>query len=318
MDHSEPMSLGSPYNSPGHANQSYQASAFLPGFLMGDSLTPSKSPINSPPSGFNSSMQFSAQLPKKMREQTQTKESFNNSSFVSQNKINAPPVQSLADDFDNSKNSFSMTRSFNDTYKSKMEASFNANQFMSPSIANKSKPLVVSPNRQMINTQLSPTQVDPFYTQGESLRSGDQLDDTWVTIFGFPNLSASYVLQRFSLYGTIIKHKMTGVEGNYMHVKYESPLQAKKALSRNGKILPGNIMIGVTPCIDLNVISTIDENKAPQITSPKPTVRTLKQSIRPLTSAYRAASSVNQVTSKSSTPQKTEGFLTKAIDYVFG
>lgn len=31
---------------------------------------------------------------------------------------------------------------------------------------------------------LSPAQVDPFYSQGESLSSDDQLDQTWVTVFG--------------------------------------------------------------------------------------------------------------------------------------
>lgn len=32
---------------------------------------------------------------------------------------------------------------------------------------------------------LSPAQVDPFYSQGESLSSDDQLDQTWVTVFGY-------------------------------------------------------------------------------------------------------------------------------------
>ncbi|KAG7254615.1 hypothetical protein CRUP_000484 [Coryphaenoides rupestris] len=31
---------------------------------------------------------------------------------------------------------------------------------------------------------LSPAQVDPFYSQGEALSSEDQLDQTWVTVFG--------------------------------------------------------------------------------------------------------------------------------------
>lgn len=35
---------------------------------------------------------------------------------------------------------------------------------------------------------LSPAQVDPFYSQGESLSSEDQLDQTWVTVFGYSGL----------------------------------------------------------------------------------------------------------------------------------
>lgn len=33
-------------------------------------------------------------------------------------------------------------------------------------------------------TTMSPAQLDPFYTQGDALTSEDQLDDTWVTVFG--------------------------------------------------------------------------------------------------------------------------------------
>ena len=39
-------------------------------------------------------------------------------------------------------------------------------------------------------------------------------------------------------------------DGNWMHLHFLSRLQAKKALSKNGKILGNSIMVGVTPCID--------------------------------------------------------------------
>ena len=35
-----------------------------------------------------------------------------------------------------------------------------------------------------------------------------------------------------------------------MHIHYQSKIQAKKALSKNGKILGNNIMVGVSACID--------------------------------------------------------------------
>lgn len=38
--------------------------------------------------------------------------------------------------------------------------------------------------------------------------------------------------------------------GNWMHVQYQSKLQARKALSKDGKIFGDCIMIGVKPCID--------------------------------------------------------------------
>jgi hypothetical protein len=52
----------------------------------------------------------------------------------------------------------------------------------------------------------SPTQIDPFYTHGESIQLGEKLDETWITVFGFPSSATSYVLQEFSVYGQIIKH----------------------------------------------------------------------------------------------------------------
>ena len=39
-------------------------------------------------------------------------------------------------------------------------------------------------------------------------------------------------------------------EGNWMHLHYQSKIQAKKALSKNGKVFGGSIMVGVGPCID--------------------------------------------------------------------
>ncbi len=39
-------------------------------------------------------------------------------------------------------------------------------------------------------------------------------------------------------------------KGNWMHLHYQSPLQAKKALSKNARIFAASLQIGVTPCID--------------------------------------------------------------------
>lgn len=39
-------------------------------------------------------------------------------------------------------------------------------------------------------------------------------------------------------------------DGNWIHIHYQSKLQAKKVLSKNGKVFGGSIMVGVAPCID--------------------------------------------------------------------
>lgn len=38
--------------------------------------------------------------------------------------------------------------------------------------------------------------------------------------------------------------------GNWMHLQYQSRLQARKALSKDGKVFGDSIMVGVKPCID--------------------------------------------------------------------
>lgn len=44
-------------------------------------------------------------------------------------------------------------------------------------------------------------------------------------------------------------------EGNWMHLHYQSKMAAKKALSKNGKVVGNNIMVGVSQCIDKAVMS---------------------------------------------------------------
>jgi len=68
--------------------------------------------------------------------------------------------------------------------------------------------------------------------------------------FGF--LPTSLILQCLALHGTILSRHFCSQNGNWMqHVYYESLLQAKKALTRNGKVTPDNIMVGVFLCIGM-------------------------------------------------------------------
>ncbi|XP_016117806.1 nucleoporin NUP53-like [Sinocyclocheilus grahami] len=171
----------------------------------------------------------------------------------------------------------------------------------SPLVAGGSPPQPVVPTQR--KTTLSPAQVDPFFTQGDALSSEDQLDDTWVTVFGFPPASASYILLQFAQYGNILKHVMSN-SGNWMHIQYQSKLQARKALSKDGKIFGEAIMIGVKPCIDKSVMESSDKSstsssvftpsvKAPS--TPSHPLSTPRSVMRPLSAAYKASSCDYQV-----------------------
>nr|XP_002128577.1 nucleoporin NUP35-like isoform X1 [Ciona intestinalis] len=341
MEHSEPMMLGSPVGNPGHISPA--GNQFLPGYLMGDpTITttpvlnrskPAHPPTNlygspglhyhgspAPPTGITSRTSPNSQ---KLTLRSPKNVNFSNVS-TSKERVGAPPVATLMEDFGNldgntGKMSDTFSRSFavNDSHKSFHPV---------PGTPN-------TPNNtwgQKCISPPSPAQIDPFYTQGEALTPDVKLDDTWVTVFGFPPSSASFVLQRFSQYGSILHHQMAADNGNWMHIHYESRLQVKKAMSRNGKVVGTNVMIGVVPCIDVEIMSRFNErtplkpmsNNTPLThpsisristpTTPKP------PSIRPLTAAYNASTSDTKVVSETRTPQKTSGLVTKAMDYLFG
>lgn len=106
-----------------------------------------------------------------------------------------------------------------------------------------------------------------------------QMKNLYVTSCRFPPASASYILLQFAQYGNILKHVVSNEgtdewlflteillslivcwcvfwciqmsnSGNWMHIQYQSKLQARKALSKDGKVFGESIMIGVKPCID--------------------------------------------------------------------
>ena len=49
----------------------------------------------------------------------------------------------------------------------------------------------------------------PTLLYSETLGSGDNPHECWVTVFGFPSAASSYVLEQFSQYGTILRHSVS-------------------------------------------------------------------------------------------------------------
>ncbi|XP_056145832.1 nucleoporin NUP35 isoform X2 [Lampris incognitus] len=311
----EPMTLGSPTSpKPGSGAQ------FLPGFLMGDLPAPASPQPRS----------FSLSTPGQDHRTTLVAAGGSQPQPVvptPKDKSGAPPVRSIYDDL----------------------ASSTAGIISTPlNIHRQQFPLKQSPlsgqqaaaagtgcsstsKQQMV---LSPAQVDPFYSQGEALSSGDQLDQTWVTVFGFPPASASYILLQFAQYGNILKHTMSS-PGNWMHLQYQSKLQARKALSKDGKVFGDCIMVGVKPCIDKSVMESSNRvlscssvfsppskgtpsSSSSRLSSTPLLSSTPHSSIRPLIAAYKASSSDYQVVTDNLTPRKDESFVSKAMEYMFG
>ncbi|NXL91285.1 NUP35 protein, partial [Alectura lathami] len=311
----EPMTLGSPMSpKPGTSAQ------FLPGFLMGDlpaPVTPQPRTFSGPSVGVmetRSPLIAGGSPPQPVVP-------------MHKDKGGAPPVRSIYDELSSPGLGSTPPTSRRPTSFSVTQSPLVGSMPSTPGTASSMfSPATIGQPRK---TTLSPAQLDPFYTQGDALTSEDQLDDTWVTVFGFPQASASYILLQFAQYGNILKHVMSNT-GNWMHIRYQSKLQARKALSKDGRIFGESIMIGVKPCIDKSVMENFERSSTTSVSSvfspPTKTVGTPVQptngakisTMRPLATAYKASTSDYQVVSDRQTPRKDESIVSKAMEYVFG
>ncbi|XP_072435155.1 nucleoporin NUP35 [Chiloscyllium punctatum] len=310
---SEPMALGSPTSpKPGAGAQ------FLPGFLMGDL----PAPITPQPRNFCGTLAGIMDIRSPFGGGTPPQPVVP----TPKDKCGAPPVRSLYDDLGTTRTGLSPIGSRQLANVQKVQTPLSGNN-VTPGSGTTSifSPASIGQHRK---ATLSPAQADPFYTQGESLTSDDHLDDTWITVFGFPPASASYILLQFAQYGNILKHVMSN-NGNWMHIQYQSKLQARKALSKDGKIFGEAIMVGVKPCIDKCVMETSDRANGTLFSVLSPTINTLGTTVqspstprtttmRPLAAAYKACSSDYQVVSDRQTPRKDESLVSKAMEYMFG
>jgi len=146
----------------------------------------------------------------------------------------------------------------------------------------------------------------------------------WVTVFGFPPQAAQFVLSQISTCGTVLQHTQPP-QSNWMHVRFQTRLQARKALDRSATVIGGNIMIGVNRCTDDTVLdpnntSLLDASSSmvgsgvANLSSAFGTPRT----IRPLTQAYKEAQVENKIAPSHNTPNKDSGIVSAAMGYMFG
>uniref|UniRef100_A0A914XEQ7 Nucleoporin NUP53 n=1 Tax=Plectus sambesii TaxID=2011161 RepID=A0A914XEQ7_9BILA len=175
----------------------------------------------------------------------------------------------------------------------------------------------------------------------------EESGDCWVTVFGFPPDGAAYVLRIFARYGAILAHEVAP-KGNWMHIRYQSTLSARQALSKNGTVFDNTLQLGVSPCTDKAIMqrftntSFVEQQQSANerynaettvsiATSPPPRLNdtsmlnhsrldasSARSGMRPLAAAYRAVDSSYQLTG-SGTPTKAEhSMLSRLWGYVGG
>ena len=79
---------------------------------------------------------------------------------------------------------------------------------------------------------MSPSQLDPFFQEGGEPNH----DPAWITVFGFTSSATAFILKQFRQYGVILQHVINQEGGNWIHIQYKTKIQARKALSKNGKV----------------------------------------------------------------------------------
>jgi nuclear pore complex protein Nup53 len=134
----------------------------------------------------------------------------------------------------------------------------------------------------------------------------DEVDpmSVWVTVFGFPQAAASFIVSQLAACGTVLSQSIP-TNGNWMHLRFQTKLQAKKALSKNGTVVGGTIMIGIRPCTDESVLeqgnttcgnasmleTSCNASQIANLSTGFGTPRT----IRPLTQAFKEAQGESKV-----------------------
>ncbi|XP_002026792.2 nucleoporin Nup35 [Drosophila persimilis] len=328
----EPMTLGSPVNSP-NSNQGQ----YLPPFLMGDpqTMTPHKSTLSPKPGRYNVSF---ATSPTSSSSHDFNRSGINtffgpaggggpngsgghgsSSGNVSLHQA-GPPTQGLFESLREQQHtphrqhlsilnqSQNLSLNLNQSYHNNDSYVANCNT-INASIRGLSSPM---------GARTSPL----VGLQGNGGGGGTpRPGDFWVTIFGYVPGNSSMVLQHFTLCGTIMEVSHAPKNGNWMHVRFSSRIESDKALNFNEKVIGGNVMVGVTRCTDRTIVdkencnasSSTSFNGGEQAQSP------ISPKIRPFVQqSYKLAQNDAKVVPAKDVPTKSNGLVDKAMDLLFG
>jgi len=146
--------------------------------------------------------------------------------------------------------------------------------------------------------------------------------ENWVTIFGFTSSQVQAVLTHFSQYGLITRTKPSASNCNWIHVRYDSSIQANDAMCRNGRLISSNLMVGVIKCSDMTVLGDYvapknriptDESRFYSASPLSPINASSNQFVRSLRSP-----TLIQTTAQSNGPMKSMGIASRTVQRLFG
>ena len=119
--------------------------------------------------------------------------------------------------------------------------------------------------------------------------------------------SASQILREINfdhfIGGTILQHYVPP-NGNWMNIRFQTKMQAQKALGRSGRVFNGTLMIGVSVCHEppseavansSQMLEQTGTHLDASVVSLNSSLATHNRSIRPLTQSYKAAHNEHEV-----------------------
>jgi len=158
-----------------------------------------------------------------------------------------------------------------------------------------------------------------------------------VTVFGFTSSSSPSVLAHFSQFGTILEWK-TNPGSNWIHLNYSNAIEARRALQKNGTVISGTTMVGVSSCTEEMAREGLPPGassffqSSPLSKSP-PDNLMFKENVSPPKGNATAAApilasgqmqpksrmrSMGRDTIEMQLPQQKKGILSWALDTIFG
>ncbi|GAB1867148.1 Nucleoporin NUP53 [Camponotus japonicus] len=318
----EPMTLGSPMSSPIQSPGTPGASsAYLPSFLLGDTNTPTKINVMSPQDNprhlnINSSLISASSYGTPDYRSNRQKAVFGNATTPStpqmstKNHTGGPPTRGLFDS---------------------LEVSQVSSPYVSTTISS-AMPTLANQPRLMMDTINSPLLFPDSPINFNTSESQSLLQ--WVTVFGFLPADINAVLSHISSRVRIVdKHPPPQLQSNWIHLKCASEQEAQRALTCNGSIVSGSIMIGVIPCTDEGVVlgCSDKENRSKLNGSIRslsvgrierssfnasPTMK--RRKLRSLAAGYNQHFSPQTAQTPENVPQKSTGLVSRAMEYMFG
>ncbi|KAL2651872.1 hypothetical protein R1flu_020000 [Riccia fluitans] len=184
--------------------------------------------------------------------------------------------------------------------------------------------VVQQPQSGVLLTLPAPREIVRPGFQGNGVYGKGSDGEEWVTVFGFGVDETNAVMREFEKCGPIL-NQVSGPGGaNWVHIQYQNPYDAQKALQKNGIQLNGALIVGVKPLDALQrqaLIEKIQRGGQQFMTQvPRQTSRVYGTPVKPSSWSQPSQPADSGPASRSvaaiASPAKST--LSKLVDIVFG